>query len=473
MIRGLFVAALASMAAAGDDNVLVLKDSTFDKAIKDNNLILVEFYAPWCGHCKKLAPEYSKAADQLVDTEAKLAMVDATEEKNVGEEYEIKGFPTLKLFRNGKVSDYEGGRTAADIVKYMKSFIGPAVKEVGDQDALDTLVKENSVVVALFADAESDEAAANTFAKIADDHRTEYTFVSAPAALGSKHCKDGQKLVVLKTFDDLAAAYSGDIEEEPVMAFIGAESLPLLAEVGPENYSKYMARGLPFAWLFINPDEKDVSDAAIAEVTKVASEFKGKLSFVWLSGKQYESMVTKMALSGKKLPALAIEDDKGRHFPLDESADKVTSADVKALVQGFLDGKIEAKIKSEPKIEKNPDPEDGVWILTGNEFQAEAVDADKDVLVEFYAPWCGHCKKLKPVYAEVADYLKDTPGIRIAKMDATINDPPADIEVRGFPTIKFKKAGEKKFGEYNGGRDKDAFLGFLKKNARTEFDFDA
>lgn len=184
-------------------------------------------------------------------------------------------------------------------------------------------------------------------------------------------------------------------------------------------------------------------------------------------------MVTKMALSGKKLPALAIEDDKGRHYPLDESADKVTSADVKALVQGYLDGKIEAKIKSEPKIEKNPSPEDGVWVLTGNEFQAEAIDADKDVLIEFYAPWCGHCKKLAPVYAEVADYLKDTPGIRIAKMDATLNDPPADIEVRGFPTIKFKKAGEKKFGEYNGGRDKDAFLGFLKKNARTEFDFDA
>jgi len=326
--------------------------------------------------------------------------------------------------------------------------------------------------VALFADAESDEAAANTFAKIADDHRTEYTFVSAPAALGSKHCKDGQKLVVLKTFDDLSASYSGDIEEEPVMAFVGAESLPLLAEVGPENYSKYMARGLPFAWLFLDPEDTDASDAAKKAVGASAKEFKGKVSFVWLSGKQYESMVTKMALSGKKLPALSIEDSKGKHYPLSEEGD-VTTKDVTALVSGFLDGKLEAKIKTEPKRETNPDPDDGVWVMTGDSFESEGTNSDKDVLIEFYAPWCGHCKKLAPVFAEVADYLKDVSGIRIAKMDATINDPPSDIEVRGFPTLKFKKAGTSDWADYNGGRDKEAFLSFLKKNAKAEFEYDS
>jgi len=109
-----------------EEDVLVLTDENFDEAIKEFPHILVEFYAPWCGHCKKLAPEYSKAAAALKksDTYVPLAKVDATEQKKVAERFGVQGFPTLKFFNNGEAMDYTGGRVEKDIVSWINKRAG-------------------------------------------------------------------------------------------------------------------------------------------------------------------------------------------------------------------------------------------------------------------------------------------------------------------------------------------------------------
>ena len=87
--------------------------------------------------------------------------------------------------------------------------------------------------------------------------------------------------------------------------------------------------------------------------------------------------------------------------------------------------------------------------LTGVNFDEVVFDKAKNVLVEFYAPWCGHCKALSPVWDELAEKLKDKEDIVIAKMDATINEL-SHTRVRSFPTIKLFKKETNEMAEYNG-----------------------
>ena len=79
-----------------EDDVLVLTESNFDQAIKENEFILVEFYAPWCGHCKNLAPEYKKAGKALEGIVG-VGAVDCDVHKSLCGQYGVRGFPTIKV----------------------------------------------------------------------------------------------------------------------------------------------------------------------------------------------------------------------------------------------------------------------------------------------------------------------------------------------------------------------------------------
>ena len=93
------------------------------------------------------------------------------------------------------------------------------------------------------------------------------------------------------------------------------------------------------------------------------------------------------------------------------------------------------------------------------------MDVTKNVLVEFYAPWCGHCKKLSPIWDQLAADFKDVQGLTIAKMDATANEVDG-VDIRGYPTLKFYPKGSKNAPiDYDGGRELEGFKTWLNEKS--------
>ena len=117
--------ALAAGAIEEEDDVALINGKNIDAFVKSQPLVLIEFYAPWCGHCKALAPVWEEAADALEGV-VNMAKIDCTVHSGACGKYGVRGYPTLKFFRDGEVRDYRGGRTlgARDFVPRLVALVG-------------------------------------------------------------------------------------------------------------------------------------------------------------------------------------------------------------------------------------------------------------------------------------------------------------------------------------------------------------
>ncbi|KAI8148916.1 thioredoxin-like protein [Fennellomyces sp. T-0311] len=151
-----------------EGNVFVLNQGNFDKVIDGSRPALVEFYAPWCGHCKKLAPIYEELGDAFANAQDQvvIAKVDADEHRDLGGRFGVQGFPTLKWFPKGVTSsegveDYRGGRDLDSLSKFIqeKTAIRPRIKSTKSDVVVltsknfDTVVKDpkQNVLVEFYA----------------------------------------------------------------------------------------------------------------------------------------------------------------------------------------------------------------------------------------------------------------------------------------------------------------------------------
>jgi len=320
------------------------------------------------------------------------------------------------------------------------------------------------VVVGLFKDESS--ADAKVFLDVAGSNDNLPFAISADSKVVSNlGAKDGQ-IVLLKKFDDLKVIYSGaKLDKKSLNDWLGIESIPIVSEFTQESAGKLFGGHIKsHALLFVAKSHSDYSKMH-AQFTNVAKKYKGKMIFIHIDTdlEDKSRILEFFGLKTEQLPTVRIvnlEQDLVKFKP--EWTD-FSETVMEEFVKAYLDKKLKPHLMSEDvpaDWDKQP-----VKVLVGKNFEQVAKNPDKDVLVEFYAPWCGHCKQLAPTWDQLGEKYKSHDTIVIAKMDATANEL-EDVKVHGFPTIKLFPKGKSQPIDFQGERTFDALVKFLESGGK-------
>jgi len=461
----LFLASLNSLASAlaneeNNSDVVDLTGDTFPQFILENSPTLIQFFAPWCGHCRVLAPKYDEAAAALKEYNIKIAKVDCTANDDLCRERKVPGYPTLKVFTDGKDSPYSGARAAYAIVSFMKKQILSAVSNITSKNS-EQLKNSDPHVVDALSNIKDNEAY-RVFEQNTEQLTNDFT-IGAVISDNPFMTKENT-IRVFKQFKEGKDQFDGEIEEAELTKFVKASSVPLVDEVGPENYSRYVDARLPIVFAFFSNDEEHEKLKTL--LGPVVRKFKGNVSVVTIDGTKFPAQADFLNLK-QEWPAFAINDDTLK-FPFDQSKE-LTEDSLSEFVDQFVQGGLKQSIRSKPIPENNDAP---IRVLLSDQFSDTVLNKKKDVLVHFYAPWCGHCNRLAPIYDELGEIFKGEDSIVIVKFDPIANSIPPEVPVKIYrlPTLKLFKAESNEIVDYSGNRSLESIFHFLKENTHNSFD---
>ncbi|CAK9086937.1 Protein disulfide-isomerase 2 (PDI 1) (Prolyl 4-hydroxylase subunit beta-2) [Durusdinium trenchii] len=460
------LAAVATLAQA--EHVVHLGDSDFDDHVAKHKYVLLEAYAPWCGHCKQLAPEYEKAAEHFAGVEVEgglsLVAVDATEHKEIASRFGVQGFPTLKWIVNGEASDYGGGRQKDDIVAWINKKTGPPAKDLADAAALEAFKEQaDVVVVGYFSAADSD--AAKAFLAVAETDEDAQYGISTSDEVKTAAGLSGDGVVLFRQFEEPDAPRvecEGELTKESIKQCVSSNLLPLVVPFSQQNAPKIFGGSIKqHCLVFI---ESATADAAtLAKVRPVAEQFSGEYLFVSVS-KEDDRILEFFGIQEGDLPTarIVVMGDEGmKKFALKEAG--VETDALTSFITDHKEGKLSQDLKSE-EVDEEADFAGPVKVLKGKNHDEFVMDPTKNVLVKMYAPWCGHCKKMAPDYEKLGEHFADDEDVVIAKIDSTANECES-VQVQGFPTLKFYPKGEnKEMMDFDGSRDFDGMKKFIEEN---------
>jgi len=280
-------------------------------------------------------------------------------------------------------------------------------------------------------------------------------------------------------YDDLSAAGSLKTRMKSFLKWLEPKKVPALIPADEETEFLFLkdhaaTPGNANA-IYFGSDE-----AARDEIYSLAVEMSTstkKLRWVHATNSEFgESLANMVGVKPAGFPEFVLwqfgkEEDDDRIYKLSKQEGNSgfptedLGESVRSLIENWKAGKVGLMV-----AEKDP-----VLAVTTKSFEQVVLDSSKDVLVEFYAPWCGHCKQLAPEYKEVARHYEKDPSVAIVKIDATQHSHKS-AKVSSYPTLLVYLASDKQKPitlAFESGRDKQSIIDTLEKHRRGEAAVDA
>lgn len=454
--------------AFDETDVVVLGSSNFTAFVTSEPYVMVEFYAPWCGHCQELAPQWAAAATALKGR-VSVAKVDATANPDVSEALGVSGYPTLFLFVDGGPSPYSGDRTKDAIVNHVNKKMSLTVRALMSRTEAEFLLDFKSPIAVGYLNklegAEADEL--TSVARQEEGVEFYMTSDEDVAALFGLEKETKPALVLLKNVPDKRLVFKGAFKRSALYEFVSTNKMPLVIFYKKETTPLIFHNTIKNQVLcFVKDEEHWGYVQSVFE--KVARTFRKQALFirVRLGDSEAQQACDYFGFTGESpitIMAFVTAGDGPKYLHEGE----LTFEGVKDFVEGFLANKLPPHYKSQAIPEQN---NEDVKVAVGRNFEEMVLDESKDTLLELYAPNCHYCHDLEPIYKKLAKRLRSIPSLSIVKMDGLANEHPC-AKPDGYPTILFYPAGKKSFEPitFSGDRTVKGFYQFLKKNAAIPF----
>ncbi|XP_069692492.1 thioredoxin domain-containing protein 5 homolog isoform X2 [Periplaneta americana] len=369
-----FISCVALSSAHDNDihTVQYTSDTFSTEVPKKNHFVM--FFAPWCGHCNRLAPTWEQLAETFNKDEGsqvKIAKVDCTADTSLCSDHDVTGYPTLKFFKAGESEavKFRGARDISSLTVFINEQLGNVQEEPAESKP--KIPEPVNGLVELTED---------TFSKHVEQGKHFVKFYAPWCG----HC---QKLS--PTWDSLAKALEHD-------------TTVTIAKV----------------------------DCTVHKTVCNTFDIKGYPTLLWIE-------------DGKK-------------------AKKYQGQRTQDGLKAFVAEKLGA---SEPAADEESGSEPGPVVSYSGENFDHGI-AKGIAFTKFFAPWCGHCKRLAPIWEELGKKFIGNPFVKIAKVDCTLDmnkELCSEQEVDGFPSLYLYKDGSK-VAEYTGSRNLDDLYEFVAKH---------
>ncbi|GIQ84118.1 hypothetical protein KIPB_005560 [Kipferlia bialata] len=322
-MKFLVVALLIALVACGE--VKVLTSATFmdERAVQP---MMVKFYAPWCGHCKTLAPLYEELVDVMADKDVLIAEVDCTEDNELCGAFGVQGFPTLMYFEGTANIKYESQRSVEAMSAWLDVMMGPATAEslLSDVQSLPNPI--NFVLV------NPDEHSRTTFEKAATNFKGQFPMHVVEDSRAAAH------FGVEATTPTLIAIHEGEQDtvecenSQEVATFMRANSRIVLPQLTPQNFRELATEpGKTLAIFFVDTLE---SEEDILRCRTLAKEDETeKFNFCFMPADKWGHFAAQYG--AEEYPSMVVLDVMKEQFWT------CLLEDVPATVAGIASGEIE------------------------------------------------------------------------------------------------------------------------------------